>query len=150
MSGTFHGRGGPPRSACYTKSLVLARVRADDQTLSCGYGKVQSGIPDPLSERGATTPWTYPGYTRRPGQGEQQYPIGGRGRGSGATPTPTQGWRTHPPSHGALQVMVTGGISQGTVEEPPAEGAMDVHGRPSTEHVAHGGYPSIWYGQYWS
>ena len=57
------------------------------------------------------------------------------------TPTRTQGRRTYPPSRGALQEVETGGIPWVTVETPPAEEAMDVHGRPIPAHVAHGGDP---------
>ena len=50
--------------------------------------KGQGGFPDPLSEGIPPPPWPDPGYTRRPGQGKQPYPIRGGGGGSGTTPTP--------------------------------------------------------------
>ena len=46
--------GGPPRSVRHTKTLVLERVYAGSQPLPDGYEKGQGGLPDPLSEGGAT------------------------------------------------------------------------------------------------
>ena len=37
--------------------------------------------------------------------------------------------------------MAKVGLSRGTVEEPTVEETLGVPGRPSTAHVAHGGYP---------
>ena len=118
MYGSLHGSGGPPRSVRLTETLVSACVRAGTQPLPDRYGKFHKELPDPLSEGRATPHWPAPGYTRQPGQGEQQYPIIGGGGGSGMTPTPTQGGRTYPPTCGALQAVVTGGITQGKVDDP--------------------------------
>ena len=64
--------------------------------------KVRGGVPDPLSEGGATPPWPDPGYKRQPVQGEQLDFIGGQGGVSDTTTTPAQGGREYPPLRGAL------------------------------------------------
>ena len=143
MSGTFHGRVGPPRSIRHTEMLVSAYVCAGAQPLQDGHGKVQGGFPDPLREGGATHPWPAPVCNCQPSQGERRDPIGGGGGSSSTTPTPTQGGRTYPPLHGALQAMSTVGIPRGTVKDLPAEGAVGVPGRPVTSHVEHGGDPPV-------
>ena len=108
--------GANPRGAyAILKHLVSARVCAGAQTLPGIYVEGQGGLPYPLSEGGATQPCPAPGNTRQPIQGERKYPIGcGRG-GSGTPPTPTQGGRTHPPLHGKIQTVATGGLPRGKV-----------------------------------
>ena len=54
------------------------------------YGKGQGGLPDKLSEVGATHPWPSSGYTHQPVKGKRKYPI--RGRVSGKIMKVGWGW----------------------------------------------------------
>ena len=72
--------------------------------------KVGGGLPDPLSEGGATPLWPDSGNTCGTYQGELKYPIGGGGGGSGTPPTSTQGGKTHPPPRRTLQTVVEVGV----------------------------------------
>ena len=79
MSGAFHRRERPPRNIRHNETLVLACIRTGAQPLPDGYGECQEGLPDPLSEGGATPPWPVIGNTHGYGPGELQYPIIGEG-----------------------------------------------------------------------
>ena len=54
--------GADPRGA-YAILKLSSCVCAGAQPLPDGYGKVQGGLPEPLSEGGATHPWHDPGNT---------------------------------------------------------------------------------------
>ena len=112
--------------ACLKSSMLgadlrgaYARIRMCDQPLPDVYGDGQGGIPEPLSEGGATHPWTASGNTRGTSQGEWRGPIGGKGGGSSTPPTPTLSGQKHPPPCGTLQTVAERGVPQGTVKYPP-------------------------------
>ena len=90
-----------------------------DQPIPDRYGKGWGGLPEPLSEVGAIHPFNAPGYTRQPSKGEQRDPIRGRGGVRSTKTKTTQGGRKYLPPQGELQSVVMGGITQGTVKDPP-------------------------------
>ena len=101
--------------------FISTHFHAGAQPLLYRYGKIQGGLPEPLSEEGARPTWPALGNTHRPGEGVRLDPIGrGGGGGDSSTPTTlTQFGQTYPPPHVLLQTVATGGIPRGAVEDPP-------------------------------